>query len=202
MYLCHRLSSIFPSPFPLPTKQPGTQAGAGEKLPESLVFPPQHPSFPPAQLPALPSHSLQQSGGRQRCCRKLRAGAGGDQIPPDCQNLASGYVWSGFSHPTFPLPDPSLCTPSGAAVLGEGSSADWEALEQGCSLKINRCYLCNSKSREERREKKNRIRKKCLGISQLTRLLWLCLNPPYSCPAAGWCVVGVCVCVCLHLDLC
>lgn len=119
MYLCHRLSSIFPSPFPLPTKQPGTQAGAGEKLPESLVF--QHPSFPPAQLPALPSHSLQQFGGRQRCCRKLQAGAGGDQAPPDCQNLASGYVWSGFSRPTFPLPDPSLCTPSGAAVLGEAA---------------------------------------------------------------------------------
>lgn len=79
---------------------------------------------------------------------------GADQAPPDCQNLASGYVWSGFSLPTFRLPDPSLCTPSGAAVLGEGSSADWEALEQGCSFKINRCYLCNSKSREERRQKK------------------------------------------------
>lgn len=86
--------------------------------------------------------------------REAPGWGGGDQALPDCPNLASGYVRSGFSHPTFPLPDPSLCTPSGAAVLGEGSSADWEALEQGCSFKINRCYLCNSKSREERRQKK------------------------------------------------
>lgn len=120
MYLCHRLSSIFPSPFPLPTKQPGTQAGAGEKLPESLVF--QHPSFPPAQLPALPSHSLQQFGGRQRCCRKLQAGAGGGiRHPQTAKTLLQGMF--GVDSPVQPSPSPTLPSAPRAVRLCWGKAA-------------------------------------------------------------------------------
>lgn len=70
------------------------------------------------------------------------------------------------------------------------SSADLEALEQGCSFKINRCYLCNSESGGVGGARK----KKCLGISQLHKAPFAC-SEPSPCPAAGWCVVGVCVCM-------
>lgn len=121
VYLCHKLSWIFPSPFPLPTKQPGTQAGAGEKLPESLVFPPQHPSFPPAQLPALPSHSLQQFGGRHRCCGKLRAGAGGIRHPQTAKTLLQGMF--GVDSSIQPSPSPTLPSAPRAVRLCWGKAA-------------------------------------------------------------------------------
>lgn len=57
----------------------------------------------------------------------------GDQPPSAQPDLASGYVWVGFSHPTSPaLP---LCTPSGAAVLGEAAVQIWRHWSKDAALK-------------------------------------------------------------------
>lgn len=203
MRFCDRLPPVFPSPFPLPTEQAGTGLRAGEKLPESLPFPPHHPSlysacFPPlaSQPLLLPPHSLQQSSSSPEMLPEALGGAE--------QTLLRGVFGVGSLSGT---PKPFPLHPKRCGCAGGGSSADGEELEQGCSFQINRCYLCNSKrmgggEEEKKREKiKIKIKRKSFGISQLHKTAFA-LPEPLPCPHVLRQGTVLWECVCLHLDLC
>lgn len=143
-------------PFPLPTKQTGTRVGVAEKLPESLYFflPTIPPSaqlvFSPLRIPALllPPHTVcsNSAGGKDAAGGSClgRWGPAALSLARPCSRVCLGWLLSSDPprHTHNPL-HPKQC-----GCVGEGGrSADWETAEQGCSLKINRCYLCNSKSR-------------------------------------------------------
>lgn len=201
IYAIDSLQFSFP-PSLFPPNSQAHRLGLGRSsLNPWFSLPSIHPSLLPSSLPS-PRTVCSNSEGGKDAAGSSGLGRGGIRHPQTAKTLLQGMF--GVDSPIQSSPSPTLRSAPRAVRLCWGKAAvqigrHWS--RDAALRSIGVIYVIVKAERRGGR-KKNRIRKKCLGISQLTRLLWLCLNPPYSCPAAGWCVVGVCVCVCLHLDLC